>query len=81
MEMAETLDTLIDFQEDRLLENESVEAVLRILLDRDGNGMFRARLALSDGSFRCTAEGAGAMPALAVDTAAARLHRRMGRRR
>jgi len=80
MEIAHTLDALIDIEEDRLLENASVEAVLRIFLDRR-DGMFRARIALSDGSFRCTAAGDGALPALAVDSAALKLQRRLSRRR
>jgi len=80
MEIAHALDTLIDIQEDRLVSSSSVEAVLRILVDRK-DGIFRAKLALSDGSFRCTAAGDGPVPALAVDSAAAKLQRRLERRR
>jgi hypothetical protein len=80
MEIARTLDTLIDIQEDRLINNTSAEAVLRILLDRKG-GVFRAKLALSDGSIRCSAAGDGPYPALAISTAAEKLQRRLSRRR
>ncbi|MBW2261371.1 MAG: hypothetical protein JRG91_05290 [Deltaproteobacteria bacterium] len=80
MEIARTLDTLIDIQEDRLLTNTSVEAVLRITVDRK-DGIFRAKLALSDGSRRCTAAADGAYAALAVNSAATKLQRRLVRRR
>lgn len=80
MEIARTLDTLIDIQEDRLLTNTSVEAVLRILVDRK-DGIFRAKLALSDGSTRHTASADGAYPAIAVSSAASKLQRRLSRRR
>ena len=80
MEIARTLDTLIDIQEDRLLTNSSVEAVLRITVDRK-DGSFRAKLALSDGSTRCTAAADGAYPAHAVSMAATKLQRRLVRRR
>ena len=80
MEIARTLDTLLDIEEDRLVNNESVEAVLRIFLDRRSDG-FRARILLSDGSFRCKAAGQGALPNLAVNSAAQRLKRRLDRHR
>ena len=80
MEIARTLDTIIDIQEDRLVAGSSAEAVLRIFVDRKG-GAFRAKLALSDGAFRCTAAGDGALPALAVNSAALKLQRRLERRR
>lgn len=80
MEIARTLDTIIDIQEDRLVTGTSAEAVLRIFVDRK-DGFFRAKLALSDGSFRCKAAGDGALPALAVNSAAQKLQRRLERRR
>jgi len=80
MEIARALDTLIDIEEDRLVRTQSVEAVLRIFVDRR-EGAFRARIALSDGSLRCTATGEGVAPATAVSTAAGKLHRKMHRNR
>ncbi len=80
MEIARALDTIMDIEEDRLVGNESVEAVLRIFLDRRDDG-FRARILLSDGTIRCKAAGHGALPVLAVSSAAERLQRRLGRHR
>jgi hypothetical protein len=80
MDIERTLDTLLDIEEDRLVSNDSVETVLRILLDRRGDG-FRARIGVSDGSIRLSAAGKGALPALAVSSAAQRLQRRLERHR